>query len=108
MTKNISTTLIFLMLTHFTQAQDYPTYNGNDLGLTYTPQSSTLKLWSPIAKNVTLRFYTRGYLTEGANDLIEKIEMDSAANGVWQKTVQGDRKGQFYTYQVTTLEGKIM
>ncbi len=105
--KIIFTILSLLMFSKLIIAQDYPAYNGNDLGLIYTPQSSTFKVWSPIAKNVTLRFYTRGYLTEGANDLIEKIEMDSV-NGVWQKTVQGDRKGQFYTYQVTTLEGKTM
>jgi pullulanase len=99
--------LTFLLLAQFMNAQDYPAYNGNDLGLTYTPASSTFKVWSPLAKSVTLRFYSKGFFTEGVNDFIEKIEMTSK-NGVWQATAQGDRKGQFYTYQVTTLEGKML
>ena len=101
-------TLTFLSVAQFMNAQDYPAYNGPDLGLTYTPKSSTLKVWSPIAKSVTLRFYAKGFFTEGGTDLIEKIDMDSAANGIWHATVQGDRKGQFYTYQVTTVEGKTL
>jgi pullulanase len=101
------TILTFLILTQFMNAQDYPAYNGSDLGLTYTPASATFKVWSPIAKSVTLRFYSKGVFTEGGTDFIEKIDMDSI-NGVWHATVQGDRKGQFYTYQVTTLEGKTL
>jgi pullulanase len=106
MYKTILPILMSLILTPFMNAQDYPAYNGSDLGLTYTPLYSMLKVWSPLAKRVTLRFYSKGIFTEGDNDFIEKIDMDSAANGIWQATVQGDRKGQFYTYQVTTLEGK--
>jgi pullulanase len=98
--------LILFMQTNYPLiAQEYPVYEGSDLGLTYTPEASMFKVWSPAAKGVTMRFYKRGYSTEGVVDLIETAEMAKGANGIWQYAAQGDRKGQFYTYQVTLTEG---
>ncbi|MCC6723674.1 MAG: hypothetical protein IT258_04140, partial [Saprospiraceae bacterium] len=29
------------------ELDNFPSYNGKDLGLTYTPKASTFKVWSP-------------------------------------------------------------
>ncbi len=90
------------------KSQDFPVYDGSDLGLTYTPQYSMFKLWSPIAQEVTLRFYKEGIATSDNKDLIETVKMVKGDKGIWSHTAQDDRKGQYYTLQVTTLDGKTM
>ena len=80
----------------------YPEYTKGDLGLTYTPTSSTLRLWAPTAESVTLRIYAEGL----GGEALESIAMTPSTKGTWVAKLNGDRKGQFYTYQVTTKEGK--
>lgn len=41
-------------------ADDYVSYNGNDLGCTYTKDKTTFKVWSPKAGKVQLNRYTTG------------------------------------------------
>ena len=79
----------------------YPEYKKNDLGLTYTPTQSTLRLWAPTAESVTLRIYAEGV----GGEALETIAMTKSTKGTWVATLEGDRKGQFYTYQVK-VEGK--
>jgi pullulanase len=101
MTKNVIKILLLMMLPYANlNAQDLPVYEGTDLGLTYTPQSSTFKIWSPVAKKVTLRFYKEGLPTPDNKDLVETIEMTKGEKGEWSATAQGDKKGLFYTFQV--------
>ena len=106
--KQILLILTILMNTQMMNAQDLPVYEGTDLGLTYTPQSSAFKVWSPIAKEVTLRFYKEGLPTKDNKDLIETVKMEKDDNGVWTFVAQGDRKNQFYTLQVVTTEDATM
>ena len=40
--------------TKFESYDEYPVYNGNDLELTYSPQSSKFRVWSPAADEVKL------------------------------------------------------
>ena len=57
--------LIFAMLTTIL-AQNTPElsiYEGNDLGLTYSPTASTIKIWAPTAVSVMLRFYKKDLRT---------------------------------------------
>ena len=75
------------------KSQDFPVYDGSDLGLTYTPQYSMFKLWSPIAQEVTLRFYKEGIATSDNKDLIETVKMVKGDKGIWSYTAQDDRKG---------------
>ncbi|NJN32943.1 MAG: hypothetical protein HC817_00470 [Saprospiraceae bacterium] len=89
---------------HILNAQDMPVYEGMDLGLTYTPQYSTFKVWSPTAQKVTLRFYKEGLPTADGKDLIATVEMTKGERGIWQHTAQGDRKGQFYTFQFVNYD----
>lgn len=72
------------------------TYTGSDLGLTYSKQASTFKVWSPLAESVELNLYGTGDVTE--NSLLESISLE-LRDTVWQVTVHRDLKGLFYTYR---------
>lgn len=74
----------------------YPVYNGNDLGLTYTPSESIFKIWSPVASGAELIMYNSGI--EGTQT--GKYTMKEQDNGVWAVSVQGDQKGKFYAFRV--------
>lgn len=65
--------------------QNY-TYDGSDLGATYSPQSTSFKLWAPISKQVFL-------VLEGT-----PYAMTKGSKGVWQVTVEGDLDSQSYHY----------
>ncbi len=75
------------------------TYTGNDLGATWTKEATTFRLWAPTAAAVSVNLYTSG--TQGADDLIQTVEMTQDVNGTWIVTVEGDLNGVYYTYSVT-------
>jgi len=75
------------------------TYEGDDLGATWTKDSTFFRLWAPTATNVQINLYETGH--PEAEDLIEQIEMTLDANGTWIATVEGDLNGVYYTYSVT-------
>jgi pullulanase len=87
---------------------NYPVYEGKDLGLTYSPTASTFKIWSPPAKAVKLSFYKNPLPQRDDADFIEAKPMKKGDNGVWELTLEGDRKGQFYTFEVTLENGTPM
>ena len=74
------------------------TYEGDDLGLTYTKSASTFKLWAPTADSVKLNVYTSG--TKGTDDLEGTYTMTLGEKGVWSYTLSGDWNGKYYTYSV--------
>lgn len=76
--------------------EDYPIYEGNDLGMTYTPTSTQLKIWSPAAQSVKVKLYEKG---DGDN-LIDEFKMKRDKQGVWSYELKGDHAGEYYTYQV--------
>lgn len=85
--------------------KDY-TYNGDDLGATYSPASTTFKVWSPTATEVTLNRYATGSDSEaGAKKLgtvkMEKLMDGDKWTGVWTATVSGDIVNTYYTYSIT-------
>ena len=87
------------------------TYSGNDLGAQYTPQSTTFKVWSPTATEVTLNRYSTGSDKEtGAKNLgtvtMEKLMEGDKWTGVWTTTVSGDIKNTYYTYSITAAHPK--
>lgn len=104
--KSINLILMSAMLLSFAACQiktnepmafdDYPIYEGEDLGLTYSPQKSTFKIWSPPAKEVTLWLYAEG---EGGEAFAE-YEMNRDLLGVWSYIVEKDIKWAYYSFQV--------
>lgn len=79
------------------------TYDGDDLGATWTKDATTFRVWAPTAEAVSVNLYKGG--SESNNNLIESIEMKADVNGTWVVTKEGDLNGVFYTYTVT-INGK--
>lgn len=79
----------------------YPPYNGKDLGVTYSPEKTVLKVWSPPAGEMKLKLYR----TSTGNDLLEEISCRKDADGIWIAELKGDRKNQYYTFQAR-ISGK--
>ena len=86
-----------------TSFEEYPVYSGNDLGLSYSPEKSVFKIWSPAATSMILRLYSAG---AGGEQLAEHA-MEASAKGVWTLGLDGDLKGNYYTFQAT-VAGKTM
>lgn len=72
------------------------TYDGGDLGATWSKESTTFKVWAPTAAGVKVNLYKGG--EEGEDDLIESHDMKSDDKGVWEVKVDGDLNGTYYTY----------
>ena len=73
------------------------TYTGDDLGATWSKESTTFKVWAPLASEVTLNLYENG--KDGVkSDGDTSVAMTKGDYGVWSVTVEGDLNGTFYTY----------
>ena len=104
MLKIIRKIFIFCILTfqvmfgysQFLSAEKYPEYKGSDLGLTYTPVSSTFRIWSPVAEKAEIIFYK----TSLGSDKIESLAMERSVSGTWVKKVDRNLKGVFYVFRI--------
>ncbi|MCX8210416.1 MAG: type I pullulanase [Lewinella sp.] len=80
----------------FESLDAYPVYPYSDLGVTYTPEASTFKLWSPAATDVRVNLYD-------SDDPVAKttgrLSMEMV-NGAWTKLMEGDLDGTYYTFQI--------
>ncbi len=74
-------------------------YDGDDLGATYSKESTTFKVWSPFAQDVQVYLYKNG--GNGIGSAYDKIPMTQGDKGVWSATVSGDLNGVYYTYAFT-------
>ena len=79
---------------------DY-TYEGDDLGATWTAEKTTFRVWAPTADAVRVNPYESG--TEGTEDLIEQLTMTPDVNGTWVAEKEGDLNGTYYTYEVDVI-----
>lgn len=86
----------FEMATANIPFQDGPVYNGNDLGVSFSPQKTVFKVWSPGAVAVKLRLYAAG---EGGSP-IRTTDLTKAEDGVWETVVNQNIRNQYYTFQV--------
>ncbi len=75
---------------------NYPSYDGDDLGLTYSKRKSQFKVWSPAATDVTLHIYDEGQL----GNRLSSHKMKKEADGVWYSKLKGKKEGLYYTFQV--------
>ncbi|MDF9840875.1 MULTISPECIES: type I pullulanase [unclassified Paenibacillus] len=74
-------------------------YDGNDLGLIYTPHHSSFCLWAPTAFEAEVVLYPAWQDAEG-----EHLPMTREVRGTWRLNVPGDLEGKFYTYRVRVGE----
>lgn len=67
-------------------------YDGHDLGVTYTKEATTFKVWSPIATQIKLEIQT--------TDSVQTYDLVKGDKGVWLITVLGDLELASYVYLV--------
>jgi pullulanase len=78
-------------------------YDGSDLGLSYRPEQSAFKVWSPTAAAVSVAIYDdAGTLNETQN--LHKMERD-AKTGVWSAVIKKNLAGKYYLYRVEFANG---
>src|SRR3569833_2652815 len=82
--------VFFIKKTSLTE--EYPVYNGNDLGVSWSAEQTLFKIWAPTAMAVKLRLFAAG---EGGKPL-QTINLTKAKDGVWETTVKENLKNQYY------------
>jgi pullulanase len=78
----------------------YPHYPGDDLGVHWTPGSTTFRLWAPTALEVELRLFDNGE----NGDPVKVTTLKKGKNGIWFHTEKGDLENLFYTFKVNDGE----
>lgn len=81
------------------------TYDGDDLGATYTAAKTTFKLWAPTAHRVKVILFKSG--SDKTDDKDKEVFMTLGEKGVWTADVEGDLKNTYYMYKVTTPQGSV-
>ncbi len=100
--------MLFLFLSKVASGQkpdfsNYPIYNGNDLGLNYSPAQSFFRIWSPTATEIKLRLYNQGFGSEP----VQVLNMKKDIGGTWTISIPGNQKGKYYSFQAN-INGKWM
>lgn len=80
----------------YSSFDDYPVYEGSDLELIYSPQSSSFRVWAPTASEVKLLLYDNG--NEGG--AYKNTNMNRSDDGTWELEIKENLKGKFYTFQI--------
>ena len=73
-------------------------YYKKDLGVTYTKSSTKFKIWSPIAKSITIELTDK-------KKRVYKREMKYKSRGLWRHEELGDIEGFKYRY-IVNVNGK--
>ena len=74
-------------------------YPKDDLGAVYSPKRTTIKLWAPTAKGVSVILFNDA--TETASSTIPMLR---DKDGVWSAALEEDQSGKYYLYEVTHQE----
>ena len=85
---------------------EFYNYAGDDLGMTYTAEGTTFKVWSPISAFATVNIYDTGTPRSlGGSDACDVYRMGYSKGGVWETTIKGDLRGKYYTFTLTNSGG---
>ena len=76
------------------------TYSGNDLGVTYSKESSTFKVWAPAAGCVYVKL-----LNGDAEPSYYPMSFHQGV--VWACTIEGDLEGKDYVYSLYNANGLV-
>lgn len=80
----------------YSSYESYPVYEGKDLGVIYSKEKTTFKLWSPNAEEVVLRLYDESI----GGSSTDEISLEKADKGVWTTDIKDDIKNKYYTFQI--------
>jgi pullulanase len=79
----------------------FPVYDGSDLGVTWSKEKLSVRIWAPTAHEVQLKLYKSA----------ESVQYDSvyslkaAESGTWQIELEGNFESKLYTFQVLDETG---
>jgi pullulanase len=80
---------------------NFPMYEGNDLGVKWTPEKTIVRIWAPTAKRILFRLYKEGF--NGAP--VRELYMCPDQSGTWVLEINEDLENLFYTLQVRDNSG---
>ena len=80
----------------------YPFYEGDDLGVFWSPEKTVVKIWAPTAQIIELRLYKDGESTQS----FHKTNLQSTGSGIWSTVLKGDYEGKFYTFRINDGENE--
>ncbi len=93
----------------------FKTYYENtstNLGMFYSKEQTTFRVWSPVSANMTVMLYDIDTSSEFAKesdkenaDKYDGYHMHYVSGGFWELTIDGDLKGKYYNYQVDNTLG---
>jgi pullulanase len=75
---------------------NFPVYEGNDLGVKWTPEKTVVRVWAPTAKRILFRLYLDGF--NGAP--IRELSMHPDQSGTWMLEIIDNLENLYYTLQV--------
>ncbi len=75
---------------------DIYSYDGN-LGIFYTKEETTFRIWSPVAKEIVLELIDK-------KDKLVSINLSHKGRGLWLTTLKGDYEGSKYRYRVRVFD----
>lgn len=78
----------------------YPFYQGEDLGIYWSPEKTAIKIWAPSATQVELRLYKDG----GSSESFHKTNLQPSGHGTWSTVLKGDYNNKFYTFRINDGE----
>jgi pullulanase len=76
------------------QKNSFSASTGTGLGLTWSPQQCSFRIWAPTASGAQLKLYK---LFLGGEPL-QTIELTKAEQGTWATTIEGNYEGMYYTF----------
>ncbi|MFA5660063.1 MAG: type I pullulanase [Bacilli bacterium] len=87
------------------------TYEGDDLGVTYSATESVFKAWAPTAQTLKLRIYNSGTpvainALTGDDTFVEHTFV-RGEKGVWSVTLPGNLHGKYYTFVAKHATGEV-
>jgi len=80
---------------------NFPVYKGGDLGITWSPEKTRVKIWAPTAQRIFFRLYKLGQ----GGDAIKEYQMLPDNDGTWIYEIKENLENLFYTIQVRDSEG---
>jgi pullulanase len=80
---------------------NFPVYKGGDLGITWSPEKTRVKIWAPTAKRIFFRLYKLGQ----GGEAIKEFPMLPDNDGTWIYEIKENLEDFFYTIQVRDSEG---
>ena len=79
-------------------------YDGDDLGVTYTKDATTFKVWSPTATEIKVNIFTKGSDDEQGATKVASYRLEKEdATGIWKIKLTGEWKDYYYTYTITVV-----